>query len=420
MPYNQRVMGVYGDVLSRNSINSRNNRGIVNSSTGSIYTFNQLEKIIERPFIKPRYKLCVLNPDETIAYEIPETDIPSDGISFTEEYQNGQRKNMSVQLINVSGKYTPNLSGLWINSRFSFDVGLELPNGEEIWFPKGVFIMGNITLTNENSNKIVSIQLLDKFAVFEGKTGTLEVAYEVETGSHIVDAIKGILNFSIGNGYVMDYKEPIFDPSFVSSLTQTNIRCEAGDSLGNVINELAIQISAEYYYNNVGNLCFYPINETINDDAKPIIWTFTKINRELHNLELNYQNENIVNCIKVIGDNIDNGIYSAVVKNENPASPICVQQVGARWEKPYTSANIWNNDLAKDLAAYYLRKASFVSVDFSCNISFNPILTVNNICEVENAELKMKREKLLLTSISYSSGNGLMSVKFCNTNDLPT
>lgn len=399
---------LFGEVLARSG------------SLTESYTLKQLERIIERPFIKPRYKVCVLNPDETVAYEIPETDIPIDGIDYTEEYQNGQRKNISLKLINSSGRYTPGLSTLWINTRFSLDIGIELSSGEILWFPKGVYIMGNVTLTHENSERIVNVQLLDKFAIFEGKTGTLEVAYEVETGSNIKDAVTGILNFSMGNGYILDYKEVIFDPSFISSVTQSSIRCESGDNLGTVISELATQISAEYYYNNVGNLCFYPINETVNDDAKPIIWTYTKIGRELHNLELSYQNENIVNCIKVVGDNVDNdGIYSAIVKNENPTSPICVQEVGMRWEQPYTSANVWSDSLANDLARYYLRKASFVSVEFSCNVSYNPLLTVNNICEVENIELGMKRDKLLLTSISFNSSDGLMSVKFCNTTDLP-
>ena len=178
-------------------------------------------------------------------------------------------------------------------------------------------------------------------------------------------------------------------------------------------------MSAEYYYNNVGNLCFYPINETVDDSSKPIIWNFSNINRELHNLELNYQNENIVNVIKVVGDNIDNIIYSAVVANENISSPICVQRVGRRIAPKYSESNIWSDDLAYDLARYYLRKASFVSVDFSCNVSFNPILSVNNICEIENKALNYHREKLLITSISFSSDNGQMSLKLCNTKDLP-
>ena len=85
----------------------------------------------------------------------------------------------------------------------------------------------------------------------------------------------------------------------------------------------------------------------------------------------------------------------------------------------YSESNIWSNDLAYDMARYYLRKASFVAVDFSCNVSFNPILTVNNICETENDFLNYHREKLLITSISFSSGDGLMSLKLCNTKDLP-
>lgn len=72
------------------------------------------------------------------------------------------------------------------------------------------------------------------------------------------------------------------------------------------------------------------------------------------------------------------------------------------------------------MANYYLRQNSFVAVDFSCNVSFNPVLVVNNICEVENDFIGMKREKLLITSISYNSQDGLMSLKMCNTSDLPS
>lgn len=179
-------------------------------------------------------------------------------------------------------------------------------------------------------------------------------------------------------------------------------------------------MSAEYYYNTVGNLCFYPINETVNDDVKPIIWTFGKLNRDLHNLNLSYANEEVVNIIKVVGDNIDTGIYSAIVSNNNPASPICVEQIGRRMAPTYKEPNIWSDELAKDLANYYLRKKSFVATSFTSNVSFNPVLTVNNICEVEDEFLSLEREKLLITSISFNSDSGLMSVQFCNTDTLPT
>ena len=397
-------MEIFGDVLLEQ---------------GNDISFQQLRRIIERPFIEPRYRLSVLTPMEVVDYEIPESDIVLGSLSYTENYQSGQRRNLTVTLINTSGKYTPGINGIWVNTKFRFDVGLQVGN-DVYWFPKGVYILGNVDLTRSNSEKIVTYQLLDKFALFEGKTGTLEVAYEVEVGSTIKDAIEGVQNFALGNGYILDYKDIIMDPSFFGAKTQNTIRVEEGDNLGTVISELATQLSAEYYYNTVGNLCFYPINETVNDEVKPIIWTYPNLGRDLHNLNLTYSNEEIVNIVKVVGDNIDNGIYSAIVSNNNPASPICVEQIGRRMAPTYTEANIWSDVLAHDLAAYYLRKASFVSVAFSCNVSFNPILTVNNICEVEDDFLDLRREKLLITSISFTSDSGLMSVQFCNTTDLPT
>ena len=81
---------------------------------------------------------------------------------------------------------------------------------------------------------------------------------------------------------------------------------------------------------------------------------------------------------------------------------------------------MWSDDLAHDLAMYYLRKSSFVAVQFSCSVSFNPVLTVNNICEIEDDYLNLKRNKLLITSISFTSESGQMSVAFCNTEDLPS
>ena len=84
--------------------------------------------------------------------------------------------------------------------------------------------------------------------------------------------------------------------------------------MGSILDALATQLSAEYYYNTVGNLCFYPINETVDDSVKPVIWTYPKLSRDLHNMDLQYQNEQIINCVKVVGDSVDSTIYTATVQ----------------------------------------------------------------------------------------------------------
>ena len=240
-------MEIFGDVLLEK---------------GKNIDFKQLQRVIERPFTMPRYRLSVLTPDERVDYVIPKSDIVAGSINYTENYQSGQRRNLSVQLVNHDGKYTPGMNAIWVNTRFRFDVGLQVGN-EIYWFPKGIYILGNVDLTRNNSERVVTYQLLDKFAIFEGKTGTLETAYEVEVGSTVSDAIEGIQNFALGNGYILDYVPIIMDPSFSGQRTQSTIRVEEGDNLGSVIRELATQLSAEYYYNTVGNLCFYPIASSL-------------------------------------------------------------------------------------------------------------------------------------------------------------
>ena len=125
-------MELFGDVLLKN---------------GNTINYEVLEKLIRRPFIKPRYRICVLNPDETVAYEIPSSDILMDGISYTENYQNGQRKNITLQLINTDGKYTPSINSIWVNTKFSFEIGIQTKGNNYIWFPKGIYIMGDVNLT---------------------------------------------------------------------------------------------------------------------------------------------------------------------------------------------------------------------------------------------------------------------------------
>lgn len=318
-------MEIFGDVLLEE---------------GQDINFETLEKILKMPVVQPRYKISVLNPDETVKYEIPPEDIPEGGISYSEEYTNGSRRSVTLELLNPDGKYTPSINNnIWLNSRFRLDVGI-LYQGSILWFPKGIYIMGDITLTHNDADRTVNIQLKDKYNVFEGKMGTLEGPYEVELGSNINDVLTGILNFDAGNGYILDYKPVILDPSFIGFKTQATIRVEEGGNFGQILSELATQLSAEYYYNSVGNLCFYPLNETVDDSNKPIIWTFEKLNRDLHNLNLNYANENVINVVKVVGENIDNGVSSAIVTNTNVSSPICIQQIGRRAAPTYTETSV--------------------------------------------------------------------------------
>ena len=378
----------YGEVLR-----------LVDSSSVSM---SYLIDVLKRPVYKPRFRLFVLNPDETINYEIPQEDIIINSGNFTENYQNGQRKSVNINLVNIDGKYTPSINTIWVHNRFRFDVGLEF-DGQVYWFPRGIYVLGNPSASRQDSDKQVALTLVDKFAVLEGKAGILEATYEIPVDSDIEQAIIGILTLDNGSGAPIDLKPIIYDRAFKGLKMPYTLSKDAGSTLGEMLLEIGTILNAEVYYNSQGNLCFININETTLDVQKASLWDYEDTERDYYNATANYDFENAVNEVHVVGDNINNEIFSAMAKNNNPASPLCVQRIGRRIEY-INDSNIYSDDLAQQRADYELRKFGILKTTMSVNVSFNPLLFVNNLITITDQYYNIQRERFLIQSISYSIG----------------
>ena len=386
---NNVLWSQYGEVLR-----------LVDSSSISM---SYLTDVLKRPTIKPRFRLFVLNPDETINYEVPEEDIIINSGNFTENYQNGQRKSVNINLINVDGKYTPSINTIWVHDRFRFDIGLEF-DGQVYWFPRGIYILGNPSADHQDSDKQVSLTLVDKFAVLEGKAGTLEATYEIPVDSDIEQAIMGILTLDNGSGYPIDLKPIIYDRAFKGLKMPYTLSKDAGSTLGEMLLEIGTILNAEVYYNSQGNLCFININETTLDVQKASLWDYSDEDRDYGGATANYDFENAVNEVHVVGDNINNEIFSAMAKNENPVSPLCIQRIGRRIEY-INDSNIYSDDLAQQRANYELRKFGILKTTMNIQVSFNPLLFVNNLITITDKYYNLARERFLIQSISYTIGN---------------
>ena len=386
---NNVLWSQYGEVLR-----------LVDSSSISM---SYLTDVLKRPTIKPRFRLFVLNPDETINYEIPEEDIIINSGNFTENYQNGQRKSVNINLINIDGKYTPSINTIWVHDKFRFDIGLEF-DGQVYWFPRGIYILGNPSADHQDSDKQVSLTLVDKFAVLEGKAGTLEATYEIPVDSDIEQAIMGILTLDNGSGYPIDLKPIIYDRAFKGLKMPYTLSKDAGSTLGEMLLEIGTILNAEVYYNSQGNLCFININETTLDVQKASLWDYSDEDRDYSSATANYDFENAVNEVHVVGDNINNEIFSAMAKNENPVSPLCIQRIGRRIEY-INDSNIYSDDLAQQRANYELRKFGILKTTMNIQVSFNPLLFVNNLVTITDKYYNLARERFLIQSISYTIGN---------------
>lgn len=395
---NNVLWSQYGEVLR-----------LVDSSSISM---SYLTDVLKRPTIKPRFRLFVLNPDETINYEIPEEDIIINSGNFTENYQNGQRKSVNINLINIDGKYTPSINTIWVHDRFRFDIGLEF-DGQVYWFPRGIYILGNPSADHQDSDKQVSLTLVDKFAVLEGKAGTLEATYEIPVGSDIEQAIMGILTLDNGSGYPIDLKPIIYDRAFKGLKMPYTLSKDAGSTLGEMLLEIGTILNAEVYYNSQGNLCFININETTLDVQKASLWDYSDEDRDYGGATANYDFENAVNEVHVVGDNINNEIFSAMAKNENPVSPLCIQRIGRRIEY-INDSNIYSDDLAQQRANYELRKFGILKTTMNIQVSFNPLLFVNNLVTITDKYYNLTRERFLIQSISYTIGNESQMTVSCS------
>lgn len=387
--YSITLWSQYGEVLR-----------LVDSSTISM---NYLTEVLKRPNYQARYRLFVLNSDETIDYEIPQEDIIINSGNFTENYQNGQRKSVNVSLINVDGKYTPSINTIWVHNRFRLDIGLQF-DGQIYWFPRGIYVLGNPTASHANSDKQVTLTLVDKFAVLEGKQGTLEATYEIPVDSDVKQAIIGILTLDNGSGYPIDLKPIIYDQSFEGIKMPYTLSKDAGSTLGEMIIEIGTILNAEVYYNSQGNLCFININETTLDVQKASLWDYSEDNRDYHGASASYDFENAVNEVQVVGDNINNEIFSAYSQNTNPASPLCIARIGRRIAY-INDSNIYSDDLAQQRADYELRKFGILKTTMTVTVSFNPLLFVNNLITITDEYYGLQRARFLIQSISYTLGD---------------
>jgi len=375
-----------------------------------------LNRVLQSQSYKTHFRLFVLNPDETIDYEIPQEDIILGSGNYSENYQQGQRRNINISLVNIDGNYTPSINTIWVHNKFRFDVGIEY-NNEIFWFPRGIYVLSNPSVTHNDADKQVSLTLVDKFALLEGKTGTLETTYEIPVGIDIKKAIQSILTLDTGSGYPLDLKPIIYDSSFEGKTMPYTLRKDAGGTFGEIILDLAIMLNAECFYNDLGNLCFININETISDFNKPVLWNYDENEEELFNLSGNFNFDNVVNQVNIIGDNINGELFSAFAINDNPISPICIANIGRRILS-INDSNIYSDELAQDRANYELRKASILETTVSANVAFNPLLFVNNLITTNDSYLNLERQKFIIQSISYTIGNdNMMNLTCSNLNN---
>ena len=362
------------------SFNINRNGSYIESVTEVI----DLSRQIHENMISPLFRIFVLYDDETINYEIPSENIKIGG-SYNENYQNGLRRTLSFTLYNHSGQYNPDINFLPINTRLRFEMGCEFLDDTILWVTKGIFIVNSVSTTDTPQGREVTVSCGDKFSLFEGLSGRLSSAYEVNVDTDIEEVLRSFLVMDMGNGSIFDSKPMIYHSSFKGKKTQCSFSKDAGDSLASLILELTTQLSAEIFYNANGNLVIIPNSDVVNDDNKPLLDVYNTEDGDIVQLNFNIAYEQVVNKIIVIGTSSTGGIYEAVSLNNNAESPYCCQRIGYRTGNIIRDSTISSQYLAQERADYELRSQMILKTSTSANVLFNPLLEVNNLIAINDS-----------------------------------
>lgn len=351
-------------------------------------------------------KLCrlrFLNPDGSTAFSLDNNPGNRRSGAFLREgtldvnLQNGRRRSATVRIDNADGAFDYQVNRLWFGQEIALDEGMLLPDGTELYFPQGVFLVEEPTEAVEPGNRTVSYPLVDKWANLDGTLfGNLEGTYEVKAGTNLFAPIAALLAQDRGNGMPVDGTPPVFT-EYYNGKTQalpdgTNaaltdapytLRVE-GDSgtMAEVVLGLAAMVNAWVGYDHTGTLRLDPSQDDILDANKPVAWQFSLEDATLLGATYAVKNSQVYNDYIVLGELLDDNHQPAGrATNFDPNSDTNVYTIGKKTYRE-SQAGYGTDQMCQDLAVWKLKRATVLqkAVTVRCSqilhLSENELITI--------------------------------------------
>lgn len=382
-----------------------------------LFSFDDYKRAVKSRISKRVVRLYLLNDDETIKKDVSEYLI-SGSIDFN--YQQGQTRSCNITLMNFKNEWLPSpVKGmLWKGTKFRIDIGLYF-NGIVYWKKCGIFTPSDSSLSNNGSNKTISLQMYDKFAMLDGTLGgKTDSDFKIPVNTTIRQAIQMCLSADKGNGKSYDYKTLIFPSKHDSVMTPYTISHTPNSSTGDIIIELANMISCDAYYNETGNLTLTSGIDDTDIENKSILWNYSG-NELLYfdpNMTVDYSR--IVNKVIVNGGIVNGYRFKGVVINTNPKS-----QNNIFFTEPNSEIiddeNIISDELCLERAKFEYKKLSMFGAQIKYKSIFIPHLLPNDIILWSNNDYNIKNEKFIIQSINIDlTSEATMDISASNISEV--
>ncbi len=384
--------------------------------------------VMQQGVINYRFKLELLDQWERSYAEIV-SDVSDDvHYSININKEQGMRRTCTCTFIDPTGKYLPSINNpFWYNKKFKLYTGVA-DGGDTYWFPQGIFICNNASAERH----MVTINGVDKYGFLDGTLNVhmMQETYKVEVGTKLGELVRHLLMLEIGNGMPIDPIEPLIDGQLEQATTITEIQCDPGRYLGDILTEVASMFGADIYYDVNGRL---NVRRIFNDDVpfyyiyRGAWWHFNDMHEGYIQPNVNYEMDG-VNYIFVSTDNTEGEVYSWTAVNNAPDCPIAVSKVGYRRDKdnPINYIPLGDTTYVDDptekcrqYAEYLLFQKSCPTLAVSFSAPMLPHLDVGEIVTITDSYFGYDNESFLIQAIT-SNGIDAMSISVVNIKWLPS
>lgn len=308
--------------------------------------------------------LYLLNKNETIREEITQDLIVGGNLHCI--LQNGMRRTATVTINNEDLRYTPNPNRLWFGQKFKLFAGVFLPDGSEYLFPQGVFYSSNPGGSYLQSNRLATLNLVDKWAYMDGSLfGRVKGAYyipkTVTSGSSTIvtkltDAVTSTLQQDDGNGDMVDPIPPFFDSNISNPDLPYTLRSPASGTYADVLLELNKMMIGSMGYDNNGRLCVTSDNADVDRSTQSIVWRYDENSTQLFTLDAVSQMSDVYNHVYVVGATIDGDIIKGEASCTSAKEETNIQRVGDK-VLVIEDQKLYSTTYAQQRAEYELKKA---------------------------------------------------------------
>jgi hypothetical protein len=359
---------------------------------------------------KRKIKIDLLRPDETVREEITALIANTNG-SLSVKRNNGSRRSVNFDIINLDNTYIPNENNFYIRQKFRLNLGLEI-NNEDFFLPQGVFVLDDPSVSSAFSSSLISINGVDKFSLIDGSLGgEIGYVYIININTDISQAIKSVLEL------VGDTKPPLIDISLIGKTTPYTMTYQPNDTLGQILIDLAQLYSCSCFYNQDGQL---EVVKDIDDNLKSSLWDFSPDQFVYQGATNQFRWSDLYTSVRVVGSNVNGVDVSHTATNNNLLSPTSVQNLEFDRIFYYQSDTLSTTQQCIDLSEYILKRKTAAQNSFQINSLAMYHLNVDEIVSLTDPKLGLNNERILINNFDLQLNNaGTLSINAVKSKEIP-